>query len=433
MTMTSTDTVSDIDSFVGMSVYLTASRGIGGQIRQQPEDFVVNEVYKELRALDGRYQLVKVTKTNIETHHLVRDLSRRLKISQRRVSWAGTKDKRAITAQRMSLDSIYLEAPLNLGNTIVEPIGRSDRPISLGDLEGNDFSITIRTVEGAQDGIARAVLSIIDEIRDTRGVPNFFGIQRFGSIRPVNHLVGRALVEGDIEQAVMKYIGKPFPDEPEDVKEARQRVLDTHDFKEALQRMPNRLRYERAMLNHLVKRPNDFDGALGVLSMNLQKLFVHSYQSYLFNKMVSSRLARGFPLTTGFDGDRVWTPDKGRIRTVVPKNINDVNQDLAAGRVSVQMPVPGYETELSDGVIGQIEQEVLMSEGVDLAAFSIDSCPRLASKGVMRNIALPVNIGFTVAPDERTNDQVKVELRFFLPKGDYATSVLREIMKTRLF
>jgi tRNA pseudouridine13 synthase len=433
MKMTSTDTVSDIDSFVGMSVYLTASRGIGGQIRQQPEDFVVNEIYKEHRALDGRYQLVKVTKTNTETHHLVRDLSRRLKISQRRVSWAGTKDKRAITAQRMSLDSIYLEAPFTLGNAIMEPIGRSDRPISLGDLEGNDFSITIRTVDGAQDDIERDVVSIIDEIRDTRGVPNFFGIQRFGSIRPVNQLVGRALVEGDIEQAVMMYIGKPFPDEPEDVKEARQRILDTYDFKEALQGMPIRLRYERAMLNHLAKHPNDFDGALGVLSMNLQKLFVHSYQSYLFNKMVSIRLARGFPLTTGFDGDRVWAPDKGRVRTVVPKNINDVNQSLAAGRVSVQMPVPGYETELSDGVIGQVEQEVLMSEGVDLAAFKIESCPRLASKGVMRNIALPVDIGFTVAPDELTNDQVKVELRFFLPKGDYATSVLREIMKTRLF
>ncbi|MGZ4893067.1 MAG: tRNA pseudouridine(13) synthase TruD, partial [Halobacteriota archaeon] len=168
--MTSTDTVSDIDSFVGMSVYLTASRGIGGQIRQQPEDFVVNESYKEHNALDGRYQLVKVTKTNIETHHLVRDLSRRLRISQKRVSWAGTKDKRAITAQRMSLDSVYLEAPFNLGNTIVEPIGRSDRPISLGDLEGNDFSITIRTVHGAQDDIERAVVRIIDEISNTRGV-----------------------------------------------------------------------------------------------------------------------------------------------------------------------------------------------------------------------------------------------------------------------
>jgi len=431
--MTSTETVSEIDSFVGMSVYLTASRGIGGQIRRRPEDFVVNELYNEHRASDGRYQLVKVTKTDTETHHLVRDLSRRLRISQRRISWAGTKDKRAITAQRMSIDSTQLEAPLNLGKATVEPMGRSDRPVSLGDLEGNDFSITVRTLEGDRDDITRDIERTIDEIRDARGVPNFFGIQRFGSIRPVNHLVGRALVQGDVEQAVMTYIGKPFYDEPEDVKEARRLISDTHDYKEALRRMPIRLRYERAMLNHLVMRPNDFDGALGVLSMNLQKLFVHAFQSYLFNMMVSSRLAHGLPLNAGVDGDRVWVPDKGRVRTVVPKNIEDVNQSLAAGRVSVQMPVPGYETELSDGVIGEIEREVLMSEGVDLDAFKIDNCPRLASKGVMRNIVLPVDVGFAVAPDELINDQVKVELRFFLPKGGYATAVLREIMKTRLF
>ncbi|MGZ4880227.1 MAG: tRNA pseudouridine(13) synthase TruD [Halobacteriota archaeon] len=433
MTKTRTEAASDLDSFVGMSIYLTDSRGIGGQIRLRPEDFMVNEVYVENRALEGRYQLIKVTKTDTETHHLVRDLSRRLRISQRRVSWAGTKDKRAITTQRMSLDSIYFKAPFNLGNATVEPIGRSDRPIKLGDLEGNEFSITIRNVEGAKEDIASSIERIVEEIRDARGVPNFFGIQRFGTIRPINHLVGRALVEGDVEEAVMMYIGKSFPDEPDDVKEARQRVLDTHDFKEALLRMPLRLRYERAMLNHLAKYPNDFDGALGTLSINLQRLFIHAFQSYLFNMMVSSRLARGFSLSRGFDGDRVWVPDQGRVRTVVPKNVEDMNRNLAAGRACIQMPVLGYETELSDGVIGQIEQEVLMSEGVNLDAFRIENCPRLASKGVMRNVVLPVDIGYSVMSDELNNDRVRVDLRFFLPKGCYATAVLREIMKIRLF
>jgi len=196
--------------------------------------------------------------------------------------------------------------------------------------------------------------------------------------------------------------------------------------------MPVRLRYERAMLNHLAKYPNDFDGALGVLSMNLQKLFVHAFQSYLFNRMLSSRLEQGFPLAVGLDGDRVWTPDRERVRTVVPKNVQEVNRSLAAGTAFVQMPVPGYDTELSDGVIGQIERDVIDSEGVDLDAFSIESCPRLASKGVMRNILLPADVRFDVALDELTEDRVKVELRFFLPKGSYATTVLREVMKTRL-
>jgi tRNA pseudouridine13 synthase len=430
--MTDAKAVPESDVTVGMTVYLTASRGIGGRIRQRAEDFVVNEVYADRFTSEGRYQLIKVTKTDTETHHMARELSRRLQISQRRISWAGTKDKRAVTTQRMSLDSILLAEPLSFGTVVAEPIGRSDRPISLGDLDGNDFVITVRAVDGIQNDVASAVGGVVEETRNARGLPNFFGIQRFGSIRPVNHVVGRALVDGDLERAVMTYIAKSFPDEPDDVKAVRQSVAETYDFKEALKHMPVRLRYERAMLNHLAKYPNDFDGALGVLSTNLQKLFVHAYQSYLFNQMLSSRLERGFPLGVGFDGDRVRALDRERVRTVVPKNVHEVNQSLAAGTASVQMPVPGYDTALSDGVIGQIERDVIASAGVNLDAFTIESCPRLASKGVMRNVLLPADIQFDVAPDELAEDRMKVELRFFLPKGCYATTVLREVMKTRL-
>ena len=88
--MTDVTVVPESDATVGMTVYLTASRGIGGRIRERVEDFVVNEVYADRFTSEGRYQLIKVTKTDTETHHMARDLSRRLKISQRRVSWAGT-------------------------------------------------------------------------------------------------------------------------------------------------------------------------------------------------------------------------------------------------------------------------------------------------------------------------------------------------------
>lgn len=429
--MSDAKAVPESDVTAGMTVYLTTSRGIGGRIRQRAEDFVVDEVYRHRLTSEGRYQVVKVTKMDTETHHMARDLARHLQISQRRIRWAGTKDKRAVTTQLMSLDSVLLAKPLTVGTVVVEPVGRSDRPISLGDLDGNDFVITVRAVEGPKHGVTTAVSGVVEETRNVRGFPNFFGIQRFGSIRPVNHVVGRALVDGDVELAVMTYIGKPFPDEPEDVKALRRSVAETYDFKEALKRMPVRLRYERAMLNHLVQYPNDFDGALGVLSTNLQKLFVHAFQSYLFNRMLSSRLERGFPLAVAFDGDRVWVPDRERVRTVVPKNAHEINHSLAAGTASVQMPVPGYDTELSDGIIGQIERDVIASAGVDLDAFAIESCPRLASKGVMRNVLLPADIRFDVAPDELAEDRMKVDLRFFLPKGGYATTVLREIMKTR--
>jgi len=184
------------------------------------------------------------------------------------------------------------------------------------------------------------------------------------------------------------------------------------------------------MLNHLVACPNDFDGALNALSLNLQRLLVHAFQSYLFNRALSSRIENGLPLTTAVDGDRVYIPEQGRVRTAVPKNIEDMNARLASRAAFVQMAVPGYDTARADGVIGRIERDVLISEDVDLDAFRMHHCPRLASRGVMRNVLLRVDPTCTVAPDECNEGRYKGTLVFSLVKGGYATAVLREITKT---
>lgn len=425
-------TVPDVDVKAGMEVYMTDSPGLRGEIRQNVEDFKVDEVYDNVFSVTGKYAIVKVTKVNAETHHVVRDLSRRLGVSQKRISWAGTKDKRAVTTQRMSIYDVDVKKPLIMHNITVEPIGRADKPVVLGDLRGNDFSITIRCIKGPPEEVEVGILTAAEEINSQGGVPNFFGIQRFGSIRPVNQLVGKTLLDGDVETAVMIYMALPFPDEPEAVQEARKFVWDTHDFKEGLKLLPLRLRYERAMMSHLIACPGDYDGALNVLSINLQRLFVHAYQSYLFNKMLSLRIKRGLPLSEGVDGDFVFLTEEKRVRTVVPKNVEHINGKILEGIAFIQMPVPGYDTQLSDGIIGEIEREVLESEGVALSHFELECCTRLRSKGVMRNVVLPTKIEFSASNDDANKGFSKVELRFYLDKGGYATSVLREIMKKRL-
>ncbi len=128
----------DQDRALGMDYYITDSPGCGGVIRSCPEDFLVDEVFEEQTYEGGRYLVLEVEKTDWDTHHLIREMSRRLRISQKRFGWAGTKDKRAVTVQRisiMNLDEAELKRitsarPENKGAGQDEPLcgpGRSAR------------------------------------------------------------------------------------------------------------------------------------------------------------------------------------------------------------------------------------------------------------------------------------------------------------------
>jgi len=113
---------------------------------------------------------------------------------------------------------------------------------------GNRFKITIRNIGSSPEDTLQRVTSITHEIE--KGVPNFFGVQRFGENRPVTHVVGEAILKGDIKEAALTYIAKAYPEENEGIRKARQFVSDTGDFKEGVKIYPLHLQFERAMMSH---------------------------------------------------------------------------------------------------------------------------------------------------------------------------------------
>ena len=170
----------DQDRALGMDYYITDSPGCSGVIRSSPHDFLVDEVFEELSYEGGRYLVLEMEKTDWDTHHLIRELSRKLRISQKRFGWAGTKDKRAVTVQRisiMNLDEAELKR-ITLPGLKIKVLGRTNRSVSLGDLLGNRFRITIRDLACPEPGATLA--RITEEIVQQKGVPNYFGAQRFG-------------------------------------------------------------------------------------------------------------------------------------------------------------------------------------------------------------------------------------------------------------
>jgi len=440
-----------VEQAVGMEYYVSDSDGVGGHLRREPAAFGVREVeafqIEPIDAKQGAYPHVvfRATLAGWDTNDFAGVLSDHLGISRERVSWAGTKDKYAKTTQLFSVakvDPADLET-IDLSDVEIEVLGRSGRPILFGDLAGNAFEIEISEPDapGNLDGVLDELAAFAgsasgggeDDGSIRIGVPNYFGQQRFGSQRPVTHEVGLAIARGDWTDAVLAYVGNPHEREREDTREARAYVQETGDWAGALDRLPNRLGYERSMCHRLAENgadePEDFQEALEAVPTNLQQLFVNAAQSYAFNRILSARLERGLPFDEPVAGDVVCfadsdapdgleLPDTGRTQRVTADNVGTVRRHCERGRAFVTAPLLGTESELAEGEPGEIERAVFEELGISPADFDLPG--EFHSEGTRRAMLLRTDI--TVERDPLT-------LSFALPKGSYATVVLREITK----
>jgi len=428
-----------VEQAVGMRYYVSDADGIGGHLREHPADFRVREIEafdaEPIDADPGAYPHVvcRATLRNWDTNDFARALSDRLGISRERVSWAGTKDKRAVTTQLISIDGVDPEDLPDLDGVDLAVVGRAGRPVLFGDLLGNAFEVVVRDPDGPDrvEGITAELADFAGREDGTVAVPNYFGQQRFGSRRPVTHEVGLAIARGDWKAAVLAYVGNPSEREPADTREARAFVDETHDWAGALERMPATLGFERAMLHRLAEGadgPEDYREALEAVPTNLQQLFVNAAQSYVFNLILSERLERGLPFHEPVPGDVVCfaadgagdvvVPDTDRLQRVTADRLETVSRHCERGRAFVTAPLVGTETALGDGEPGEIERAVL--EDLDLAPEDFDRPGEFGSAGTRR--AVQVRTDLTVDRDPLT-------FAFALPKGSYATVLLREYCK----
>ena len=433
---------------MGMRYYASESDGTGGRLRAEPEDFRVTEVERfgaDVRPPDadpGSYPhtVFRATLRGWDTNDFADALSKKLGISRERVSWAGTKDKRAVTTQLFSVRDVDPGEVPEVRNAQIEVLGRAGRPVLFGDLAGNTFEIRVREAERPEnaDAVARELRAFAggdpEDPGVSGGVPNFFGHQRFGSLRHITHRVGLEVVRGEWEAAVLEYVTTTSEAEPTDTREAREWAEETRDWAGAVERIPGRLRYERSMCHALADAggepgPEEFREALETLPTNLQRLLVNAAQSYLFNEMLCRRMERGLPFHEAVDGDVVCfadrdapeglaLPDTDRLQVAEGDRLRTVNRHCARGRAFVTAPLVGTETEFAEGEPGEITREVL--EEFDVARADFDLPGEFHSTGTRRAVLLRTDLDVETSPPK---------FSFSLPKGSYATVVLREVTK----
>lgn len=413
-------TTYSLENELGISWYVSDREGTGGRIRKYPEDFQVEEIAEQVLGT-GKYTICRLTKTNWDQQRIIKEISHRLGISHKRIGFAGTKDKRARTIQHISIYDISQKQidTLSIKDAEIQVIGHANQQISLGFLSGNKFSIVIRDCTCIPD--MNQLNSISSDI--ARGVPNYYGLQRFGVNRPNTHLIGKAILKQDFEEAVRIFLGMPGIGEDQTTKNARDIYLTTHDPRATLQEIPLYLSLERAILHYLIEHPGDFKGSFLTFPKTLRSLFVSATQSYFFNLALSNRISEGYSLDEPEIGDTILFHD-GKSDIVTGLNQKMASIQVKRGRCTVGIFIPGSVPTLRSGLCDEFLKEIMEKEGIDADMFSHASrYLGVAFDGTVRSAAIKSNITHTVHDDGYQMD-------FFLGPGQYATTICREFMKS---
>lgn len=348
------------------------------EIKREAEDFIVEEITEQetlsinktysFKKSSGKHLICVLKKKNWDTQLAIREIAKRLHISRNRIGFAGTKDKKAVSVQLISITDIEKSRidDLKIKDIEIYPLHYSDERISLGHLKGNHFVIKIYSDKKPVE---------------LSKIPNFFGEQRFGKIRPITHLVGKEILQSKVREAVLIYLTKFFDKEQEESKQAREKLGKELNFKEALNYFPLHLKFERMMLVHLAEYPEDFIGAIRILPRTLKMMFVHAFQSFLFNEM---------------------------LEYVIKNNIE-----------AEELPLIGFDSDLNDW-----QMEILEKETINLEDFRVKQLPELSSPGLMRKTFIELN-DFRIL--EEKSDFIVAD--FSLTKGAYATTVLEYLFK----
>jgi len=387
-----------IDSEIGIFVYTTDFPGCGGIIKNQNNDFVVSEIITEKAyskiCLESGFAVYKLQKNGIDTTHALNEIFRKHGI---RLKSLGLKDASAVTEQfAFTTYKTNQHLEINESKYSLKKVGFTDKMIPKKEMIGNNFHVKIC---GASDELTK--FNEFDKIL------NFYGYQRFGSCRPVTHLIGKSLIQNDFIGATELLLS--FTSEYDKVENTKLRELmaDKSKFTETLKILPKGMDLEKIVIKKMIEY-DDPVKAIRALPLSIRRFFVQSYQSYIFNQTLSMSLDAGEELFSPQPNDVCYNKN-GELG----KFENDPLQRLA-------VPFVGYSYYKKTRFHYYIEK-ILHDEGITHKDFFSKNMQEVSSDGGFRNSSIKCE-------DYKVKDDI---VSFSLSRGSFATILLREIIKPK--
>jgi tRNA pseudouridine13 synthase len=418
------------DSKIGIENYSTDFKGIGGRIKYRYQDFKVEEMISpeifsnisEKPTIHNKYPIFKLTKEGIDTIHALQKIRNQLGWN---AHYLGLKDKQAQTIQYISPKSLRREIPQKIQITpkiSLDFCGYYKERLRRKNLVGNRFNIRISGVESNLERTKKTIIELKNSINDSR-LPNFYGHQRFGSNKPNNHLIGRAIVKRQFKEAVLFILGHIEMNNK--ISLSKEDIRDSTNYPSIIKKLNQNQDTEKRVLKSLINHPNNWILALRTIPIAIRRLFINAYQAFIFNRVMSKAVDNNFNLLEVGIGDIYGIVNEDR-------NISDIRRAKSkmvssnSKKILPLVQLVGYTFREGIGRFDQITQNILEEEEISQKLFYNNQMSELSMEGGFRTPPLLIN-DLEIQTD--MNDKSIIFLQFTLQKGSYATILLRELIK----
>jgi tRNA pseudouridine13 synthase len=384
------------------------------KIKQFPEDFVVDEISSIRPRKKGPYSLYLLTKKNMDFLTAKKEITKKMKSRDERISFAGIKDRRAVTTQYITIKGKYGDKIDFKTNEIsLKNLGYTNKKLETGDLEGNKFTITLRDL--SENEITK-IKNNVERIKE-QGFPNYFDSQRFGEKLTQEGFIAKHLMRENFEIALNLYFLPSDKTSPKKQKVNSTITKNWGKWKKILNSIKSLsgVENERKIITHLTKKPDDFLGAFKLIDLRIREILMASYQSYLWNKCVSEFIKLNVKET------KEVKYAAGKVNFPTSEETNSLNK--------TKIPMIDKKLKFENEDVNNIMQKILKKEKLTQDKLKIKKMGNIFFKSRDRPIILhPKDLKIIKKEEDKANKNKKsITLQFKLQKGAYATMLLKAL------
>lgn len=383
-------------------------------LKYAPRDFQVRELLDYPESPDGDYYVHLLKKQKMDTQDALSLICRKARVQRENIAFAGLKDRQGETEQFISIKGRRVEFR-EPGIQLVFK-GRSDQPIHSKQSRGNRFHILLR---GLDSDSSRRVRDALPRFAKS-GYVNYFDDQRFGCLRHGQGFPMRDVLAGRYEKALQRLIARPSP-VAKGGDTRLKAILREHWGDWPVCAKIARGPVFQPVLQHLVRRHDDFKGAIQKLNARTRLIQSFAYQSYLWNRAVSSMLEELVPADLRMGIDTLI----GELTSFV-----ELPSGLAAELSTIRTPLWAPGGKGGDPRFDTQTQRWLRSEQLSPELCEKNTLPGMVWREEPRDLLVRPTKVYANRPerDTRNRDTYNVEVAFCLPRGVYATMLIKHLI-----